>query len=98
ASTSKSGVVVLLGNEIHSLAQGPKRGSLMHRCRIGVCLAAGLLCSGRALAQDAAPSYMKDIRPFLSKYCMECHKTGTAKGGLNLDSYENMLKPGKKGR
>jgi hypothetical protein len=57
-----------------------------------------LLFAGWSRAQDTPPSYMKDIRPFLNKYCVECHKTTNAKAGLNLESYEGILKGSKKGR
>src|SRR6267143_1621978 len=31
------------------------------------------------------PSYAKHVRPFLAKYCLECHNAKTAKLGLNLE-------------
>lgn len=52
---------------------------------------------GRVFAEDA-PSYSKDIVPYLKKYCIECHRPGKVKGGLLLDTYENILKGNNKGR
>jgi hypothetical protein len=72
----------------------------MNRFRIVLGLAAGLLCSAHAFAQEEAakPSYTKDIRPMLNKYCVECHRGGNVKGGANLESYESIMKGGRKGR
>jgi hypothetical protein len=50
-----------------------------------------------ALAQDN-PSFSKDVQPFLKKYCMECHRSGKVKGGLNLESYASIMKGSKRGR
>ena len=40
---------------------------------------------------QSAPSYSKDIRPFLTKYCLECHNAKTLKGTLSLETYKAML-------
>src|SRR4051812_4623959 len=37
------------------------------------------------------PSYAKQVRPFLAKYCLECHNAKTKKGGLDLESIKAML-------
>src|SRR5262245_58540584 len=42
-------------------------------------------------ASAQAPSYSKDIRPFLAKYCLECHNAKTLKGTLNLESYKALI-------
>jgi hypothetical protein len=70
----------------------------MSICRPAVYLAGVLLCAGPALAQDEVPSYVKDIQPFLTKYCVSCHKSGNAKGGISIDSYDALLKAARKGR
>src|SRR5437764_1158670 len=70
----------------------------MNRRSLTACVVATLLCAGPLWAQDKAPSYVKDVRPFLNKYCVECHKTGNAKSGLNLESYESIKKGGRNGR
>jgi hypothetical protein len=67
-------------------------------CRYAVGLAVVLCGTGQAFAQDKAPSYTKDVRPFLNAYCVECHRSGNVKGGANLESYESIMKGGKKGR
>lgn len=49
-------------------------------------------------AADAAPSYSKDIQPFLNRYCMDCHKGNRAKAGVNVESYQSLMKGDKRGR
>lgn len=50
-----------------------------------------VLASGDARAQgQAPPSYAKDVRPFLVKYCVECHNAKTFKAGLDLETYKAM--------
>src|SRR2546423_14472476 len=74
-----------------------------HR-RFALSLAAALACAAPALAQDAAPSYAKQVRPFLAKYCLECHNAKSAKSGLTLETVKalregsdggSVLEPGK---
>ena len=36
---------------------------------------------------QAAPTYQKNVRPLLEKYCYTCHGNGKKKAGLALDSY-----------
>jgi mono/diheme cytochrome c family protein len=45
-----------------------------------------------------APSYTNDVRPFMDKYCVECHQGNKAKAGVKLDSFESIMKGSKKGR
>jgi WD40 repeat protein len=40
------------------------------------------------------PSYAKDIKPFLAKYCFECHNGPKAKAELDLSTYQGFLKGG----
>src|SRR5262249_36087550 len=44
------------------------------------------------------PSFTKDVQPLLTKYCIECHRAGKIKGGLKLETHEDILKGGSKGR
>ncbi len=41
--------------------------------------------SSAAVAQQPV-SYSRDVRPFLAKYCLECHNAKSAKAGLNLET------------
>jgi hypothetical protein len=51
-----------------------------------------------ASAADAAPSFTRDVKPFLEKYCVECHNDVKTKSGYNLETYAGLFKGGKKGR
>lgn len=63
---------------------------------------AGLVLAGlgssQALAAAPAPSYTKDIKPFLSNYCLECHQGNKAKAGVTLDTYQALMKGDRRGR
>ena len=43
------------------------------------------------------PSYSKQVRPLLSRYCLECHNAKDDQGGLNLESYAALLEGGQHG-
>jgi hypothetical protein len=61
-----------------------------------VATALALLTARPSLAADA-PSYTKDVKPFLAKYCVECHNDTKAKAGVILDSYAALTKPTRRG-
>ena len=52
--------------------------------------------TGPVLAAEP-PSYSKQVRPFLTRYCSECHNAREPQGGLNLESYAAMLEGGQHG-
>jgi WD40 repeat protein len=56
-----------------------------------------LLCPARSLLAQQAPGYSKDVRPFLARYCLECHSASIAKGDLDLETFEGLVKGGKGG-
>src|ERR1035438_5541413 len=60
------------------------------------CIALFLAAANHLQAQ--VPSYTKDVRPFLDKFCVECHQGKKAKAGVKLDSFESIMKGSKKGR
>ena len=41
--------------------------------------------------------YASHVRPVLQAKCVVCHGSGTEKGGLRLDSYNNLMRGGKDG-
>src|SRR6516162_787710 len=51
-----------------------------------------------AFAAGAAPTYSKDVAPFLKKYCVDCHNSNKAKAGFDLETYDSLVGGGKKGR
>jgi hypothetical protein len=50
------------------------------------------------MAAAPAPSFTKDIKPFLSNYCLECHQGNKAKAGVTLDTYQALMKGDRRGR
>ncbi|MBI1829926.1 MAG: DUF559 domain-containing protein, partial [Planctomycetes bacterium] len=64
--------------------RGERGGRLL--VLVAVC---SLLVGSTVHAQ--APSYSKDIRPFVTKYCLECHNARTQKGTLSLETHKAMM-------
>lgn len=60
---------------------------------LAVLFAACLSGSVRA----EAPSYGKQIKPFFTRYCLECHNHEEPKGGLNLETHKSLLEGGDNG-
>jgi len=44
-----------------------------------------------ASAADKEPSFTKDVKPFLAKYCLECHNARTQKGTLSLETFKAIM-------
>jgi hypothetical protein len=53
------------------------------------------LTAGPATAEPT--SYARQVRPFLAKYCVECHNSREAKGELSLETYASLITGGKHG-
>jgi WD40 repeat protein len=45
----------------------------------------------------ASPSFHTDVRPLLEKHCTGCHQPASKSGGLDLTSYNEFRKGGKRG-
>src|SRR5215472_17328009 len=43
------------------------------------------------------PSYVKQVKPFLAKYCVECHNPDKLSGDLDVTTVKAMLAGGKSG-
>jgi len=56
------------------------------------------MCAGRSLSAQQPPSFAKDVRPFLAKYCIECHNADKPKGELDLQTFKATMQGGNKGR
>jgi hypothetical protein len=41
--------------------------------------------------EEPAPSFKKDVKPFLDKYCVSCHNGKRAKSGVDVDGYEALM-------
>ncbi len=53
-----------------------------------------LLLSLTPARAQQAPSYARQVRPFLAKYCLECHNAKDAKGGLSLETHKALREGG----
>jgi hypothetical protein len=49
------------------------------------------------LTADQPPSYTKQVKPFLAKYCLECHNADKARGGLVLETFQSLRQGGDHG-
>src|SRR5262249_40302028 len=60
---------------------------------VGLCV----LAPGLGFAQQTV-EYGKQVKPILTRSCVECHNGKKAKGDLRLDSAAELLKGGKSGQ
>ncbi len=66
--------------------------------RLPMLAAVGLLLFGPLMVIHAqAPSYSKDIRPLITKYCLECHNARTQKGTLSLETFKAAMEGSDRG-
>lgn len=56
-----------------------------------------ILLFAATVRADNAPSYARQIRPLLTKYCSECHNAKAQKGGLDLDTMQAIRAGGDNG-
>jgi mono/diheme cytochrome c family protein len=55
-----------------------------------------LSLSQPAKSADApAPTFAKEVKPFLQNYCISCHGANKPKAGINLESYDKLINGGK---
>src|SRR6266446_8232583 len=50
-----------------------------------------------ARAQSGPPSFARDVKPFLARYCVECHNADKLRGGLNMESFKTLEQGGDDG-
>src|SRR5713226_2925184 len=50
-----------------------------------------------ARAQSGPPSFARDVKPFLARYCVECHNADKLRGGLNMESFKTLEQGGENG-
>ena len=50
-----------------------------------------------ATSRAQQPSYARDVRPFLAKYCLECHNAKNPKSGLDLETVKGITAGGDDG-
>jgi hypothetical protein len=56
-----------------------------------------LVLPSAAFAAPPPPSYAKQVNPFFTRYCLECHNHDEPKGGLNLETYKSLREGGDNG-
>src|SRR5579884_1788660 len=64
--------------------------------RLAIAAGLFLILVPAAVAREA-PSYAKQVRPFLAKYCVECHTGPDADGELSFDTFQSLMKGGTHG-
>jgi WD40 repeat protein len=55
---------------------------------LGIAFSVGFF--GASASAQQSPSYAKQVRPFLAKYCIECHNPKALKGGLDLETFKTL--------
>src|SRR5215831_12515993 len=69
----------------------------MIRQRRAFILLFGLLAIPASAGAQQPPSYAKQIKPFLARYCLECHSSDEPQGGLNMESFKTLMEGGGRG-
>ncbi len=73
----------------------------MRRAWAGIAAAlASLGWAGAASAADdppPAPTYSKDVKPFLANYCMKCHNDNRGRAGVSVETFADLTKKGRRG-
>ena len=60
---------------------------------LGLIVLVGIVVTGTGRAElekKEAPSFTKEVRPFLAKYCYECHGDRETKAGIDVTSYRKL--------
>ncbi|MBA61023.1 MAG: hypothetical protein CMJ76_01540 [Planctomycetaceae bacterium] len=52
---------------------------------------------GQIPQKNNVPGFNSEVAPLLTKYCVACHNADDAEGGLNLESFDGLIKGGKGG-
>jgi Planctomycete cytochrome C/WD domain, G-beta repeat len=56
-----------------------------------------LILSATNASAQSPPSYARQVKPFLARYCLECHNSQEVKGDLDLETFAGIQKGGKNG-
>lgn len=64
---------------------------------VALTLVAGLVIVGRSAEGGSTPDYAREVAPLFRKYCLACHNSQEAEGGLVLESYSQALHGGEHG-
>jgi mono/diheme cytochrome c family protein len=54
---------------------------------------------GAATAADdpPPPSYTKDVKPFMTTYCISCHNARRPRAGVSVETFADLTKAGRRG-
>ncbi len=69
----------------------------MTTARVALYIGKASLGQTQRLAAQEPPSYARQVKPLLARYCLECHNAAEAKGGLVLETFETLMEGGQKG-
>jgi WD40 repeat protein len=69
----------------------------MMRARLLTVPILALLSMTGTVAAQQQPSYAKQVKPFLARYCLECHSGDDPQGGLNMESFKTLMEGGGRG-
>src|SRR5689334_15369578 len=45
----------------------------------------------------APPDFVRDVLPIIESHCLRCHSAAVQKGGLVMDTHEDLMQGGEKG-
>lgn len=71
--------------------------SLSNGKRLGFFCIAMFVAGTLAHADTGSVTYREQIKPIFDQHCVECHEGWFPKGGLRMDSLENLQEGGKNG-
>src|SRR5919204_5517318 len=57
----------------------------------------GLVGTPTRSMAEPPPSFARDVKPFLARYCVECHNADKLRGGLNMESFKTLEQGGENG-
>src|SRR2546427_634036 len=77
--------------------QAKKRRSLSTTMAKSLLVLCCLISGPNLIGAQEAVSYAKHVRPFLAKYCLDCHNAKALKAGLNLETFKALLEGSDRG-
>jgi uncharacterized membrane protein len=70
---------------------------MRHAWACTVVVLTSLAWGGAASAQEEPPSYSKDVKPFLTQYCLKCHNDARPRSGYSVETFAGLTREGKRG-
>jgi WD40 repeat protein len=85
----------ILVQPLEALKIVPRRS--IYFCSFAVALVASSAIADRAAIAASTPDFARDVAPLFRKYCLACHNSQEAQGGLVLESHAQALHGGEHG-